>query len=150
MLKIKNLILKDMLHRIENKIISIQDVLKDTIYSRDSDSKSSAGDKHETSRTKIQIEIDHLSKQLQLLNRQKHQLNSIDFSKNNAIASIGSLVKTNNGIYLISIGFGKVIIENEVFYAISSGSPIGRLLYNKLKGDKFMFRTINYEIVEIC
>ena len=149
-MKIKSLIIKKINKSIDAKKISAQEMLRDTIDSRNSDNKSSAGDKHETSRAKIQIEIDHLYKQLQLLNRQKQQLNSIDFSKKNANASIGSLVKTNNGTYLISIGFGKVIIENEVFYAISLASPIGRLFNNKLNGDKFIFRTTNYEIVEVC
>ena len=149
-MKIKSLIIKEINKTIDAKTNSVQEMLKETIDSRDSDTKSSAGDKHETSRAKIQIEIDQLTKQLDLLNRQKQQLNSIDFSKKNPTASIGSLVKTNNGTYLISIGFGKVIIENEVFYAISSASPIGRLFNNKLKGDKFIFRTINYEVVDIC
>ena len=149
-MKIKSLIIKEINKSIDAKKISVQEMLQDTIDSRNNDNKSSAGDKHETSRAKIQIEIDQLTKQLDLLNRQKLHLNSIDFSKNNEKATIGSLVKTNNGTYLISIGFGKVIIENEVFYAISSASPIGRLFNNKLKGDKFIFRTINYEIVEIC
>ena len=149
-MKIKSLIIKEINKSIDAKTISVQEMLQDTIDSRNNDNKSSAGDKHETSRAKIQIEIDQLTKQLDLLNRQKLHLNSIDFSKNNEKATIGSLVKTNNGTYLISIGFGKVIIENEVFYAISSASPIGRLFNNKLKGDKFIFRTINYEIVEIC
>ena len=149
-MKIKSLIIKEINKSIDAKTNSVQEMLQETIDSRDSDTKSSAGDKHETSRAKIQIEIDQLTKQLDLLNRQKQQLNSIDFSKKNHTASIGSLVKTNNGTYLISIGFGKVIIENEVFYAISSASPIGRLFNNKLKGDKFIFRTINYEVVDIC
>ena len=149
-MKIKSLIIKEINKTIDAKTNSVQEMLKETIDSRDSDTKSSAGDKHETSRAKIQIEIDQLTKQLDLLNRQKLHLNSIDFSKNNEKATIGSLVKTNNGTYLISIGFGKVIIENEVFYAISSASPIGRLFNNKLKGDKFIFRTINYEVVDIC
>ena len=149
-MKIKSLIIKKINKSIDAKKISAQEMLRDTIDSRNSDNKSSAGDKHETSRAKIQIEIDQLTKQLDLLNRQKLHLNSIDFSKNNEKATIGSLVKTNNGTYLISIGFGKVIIENEVFYAISSASPIGRLFNNKLNGDKFIFRTTNYEIVEVC
>ena len=149
-MKIKSLIIKKINKSIDAKKISVQEMLQDTVDSRNNDNKSSAGDKHETSRAKIQIEIDQLTKQLDLLNRQKLHLNSIDFSKNNEKATIGSLVKTNNGTYLISIGFGKVIIENEVFYAISSASPIGRLFNNKLKGDKFIFRTINYEVVDIC
>ena len=149
MLKIKNLILKDMLHRIENKIISIQDVLKDTIYSRDSDSKSSAGDKHETSRAKIQTEIDLLNKQLGLLNRQKQELSNIDFCKNYSSATIGSLVKTNNGSYFISIGIGRININNEIFYAISLASPIGILLKNKKIGDVFSFRNTSFKIIDI-
>ena len=149
MLKIKNLILKDMLHRIENKIISIQDVLKDTIYSRDSDSKSSAGDKHETSRAKIQTEIDLLNKQLGLLNRQKQELSNIDFCKNYSSATIGSLVKTNNGSYFISIGIGRININNEIFYAISLVSPIGILLKNKKIGDVFSFRNTSFKIIDI-
>ena len=40
--------------------------------SRDADTKSSAGDKHETSRAKIQTEIDQLSQQLFNANKQKN------------------------------------------------------------------------------
>ena len=87
-MKIKSLIIKEINKSIDAKIISAQEMLQDTINSRDSDNKSSAGDKHETSRAKIQIEIDQLTKQLDLLNRQKLHLNSIDFSKNNEKATL--------------------------------------------------------------
>ena len=61
-MNIKSLAIKELNKSIDAKTISVQEMLQATIDSRDSDNKSSAGDKHETSRAKIQIEIDHLYK----------------------------------------------------------------------------------------
>ena len=100
-------------------------------------------------RAKIQTEIDLLNKQLGLLTRQKQELSNIDFCKNYLSATIGSLVKTNNGSYFISIGIGRININNEIFYAISLASPIGILLKNKKIGDVFSFRNTSFKIIDI-
>lgn len=52
---------------------------------------------------------------------------------------LGSLVFTEKDIYFLSISAGKIIVENEVFYAISTSSPIGKLLLGKQENEQFVF-----------
>ena len=75
---IKHSIKSEILNQLELKIQEISNAIKSAEISRDADSKSSAGDKHETSRAKIQTEIDQLSKQLFNAQKQKNDLLNID------------------------------------------------------------------------
>lgn len=134
---------------LNEKIDSLNKTIKETIESRDLQTKSSAGDKHETSRAIMQTEIDNLSLQLKKNTALKYELSKINLSKNHPTVDIGALVYTNNGNYFISIGWGKVIINNNVFYCISLGSPIGKHLYNKKIGDSFSFMNKELLIQEI-
>ena len=64
MVSIKQSIKSEVLRHLVLKIEDISTAITSLKESRDANTKSSAGDKHETSRAKIQIEIDQLSKQL--------------------------------------------------------------------------------------
>lgn len=146
---IKQSIQSEVLNQLEIKIKEISIAVKSAEESRDADTKSSAGDKHETSRAKIQTEIDQLSQQLFNANKQKNDLSAIDVAKNYNSADVGSLIETNNGNYYISIGWGRIQIENENYFVVSLGSPIGRMLQYQKKGSRFKFRNIDYSILKI-
>ncbi|MBM77550.1 MAG: 3-oxoacyl-ACP synthase [Crocinitomicaceae bacterium] len=146
---IKQSIKSEILNQLELKIQEITDAIKSAEISRDADSKSSAGDKHETSRAKIQTEIDQLSKQLFNAQKQKNDLLNIDTDQTNSLANVGSLVETNKGYFYISIGWGRIQMQNENYFVISLGSPIGMLLKNKKKGDSFQFRNTEYCILNL-
>ena len=146
---IKHSIKSEILNQLELKSQEITDAIKSAEISRDADSKSSAGDKHETSRAKIQTEIDQLSKQLFNAQKQKNDLLNIDTDHTNSVANIGSLVETNKGYFYISIGWGRIQMQNENYFVISLGSPIGLLLKNKKKGDSFQFRNTEYCILNL-
>ena len=146
---IKHSIKSEILNQLELKSQEITDAIKSAEISRDADSKSSAGDKHETSRAKIQTEIDQLSKQLFNAQKQKNDLLNIDTYHTNSVANVGSLVETNKGCFYISIGWGRIQIQNENYFVISLGSPIGLLLKNKKKGDSFQFRNREYCILNL-
>ena len=146
---IKQNIKSEVLRQLDLKIKDILNAVKSAEESRDSDTKSSAGDKHETSRAKIQTEIDQLSKQLINAQRQKNNLSIIDTNTLNSIADVGSLVETNKGYFFISTGWGRIQIQDENYYVISIESPIGRLLKNKKEGDSIQFRNIAYDILSV-
>ena len=148
-IKQKTLLIKELTNTISHKVLTIDNEILGLIGSRDSDTKSSVGDKHETTRAKIQSEIDRLSKQKQLLVNQLHNLKSIDLTKKHKAVSFGSLVFTNQGIYFISIGIGQYTFDNNSYYVISSESPIGQLLHNKQVGNDFLFRNKVYKIHNI-
>ena len=149
MVSIKQSIKSEVLRHLVLKIEDISTAITSLKESRDANTKSSAGDKHETSRAKIQIEIDQLSKQLSHVRWQKNNLSNMDINQIQNVADVGSLIKTDKGYFLISIGWGRIQIKDEFYFVISAGSPIGRLLQNKKKGDSVQFRNTTYDILSI-
>ena len=150
MKSIKNSIRSELLNLLELKIQEISNAIISLAESRDSDMKSSAGDKHNTSRAKIQTEIDQLSKQLDQVQRQKNKLTTIDIHHIHNLVDIGSLVKTDKCYFFISIGWGRIQIQDGIYFVISIASPIGRLLKDKKKGDSIQFRNMSYDILNVC
>ena len=146
---IKHNIKSELLNQLEQKIQDISNAITSLTESRDADTKSSAGDKHETSRAKIQTEIDQLSKQFNLVQRQKNSLSAIDIHHSHNMSDVGSLVKTDKGYFFISIGWGRIQIQDENYFVISIASPIGRLLKDTKKGDSIQFRKMSYDILSV-
>jgi transcription elongation GreA/GreB family factor len=146
---IKHNIKSEILNLLEQKIQDTSNAITSLKESRDSDTKSSAGDKHETSRAKIQTEIDQLSKQLNHIQRQKNNLSAIDTHHTHNVADVGSLVKTDKGYFFISIGWGRIQIQDGIYFVISIASPIGKLFKDKKKGDSIQFRNMSYDILSV-
>jgi hypothetical protein len=138
-----------LMQTISEKISGINEALLLARESRDSDTKSSAGDKHETSRALAQIEIDKLEVQLNKTLMLEKELRSINLNKKYDRVEMGSLVITNHEAYFISIGIGKLEVEDKIFYAISLNSPIGEVLKFKMVGDKVFFQGREIVIEEI-
>ncbi|MBL0341096.1 MAG: 3-oxoacyl-ACP synthase [Bacteroidetes bacterium] len=148
---------KSIKSQLQNQLIAILEgnalVAKTAIASakesRDNDTKSSAGDKYETGRAMMQIEIENNEMQLLHAMNQMEELSKINFDKDYKKIEFGCLVSTSQGKYYISIGHGKLMIDKDVIYAISLGSPIGALLKNKVVGDKVSFQGRDFTILEI-
>lgn len=104
--------------------------------SRDTDTKSSAGDKFETGREMMQREMDKLSA---LVDNTLYSLSKLDRLADlpaSVVISEGSLVETDQETYFISIGYGKL----DSIYAISIESPLGLELKGKKVGDRIEMR----------
>lgn len=120
-----------------------------TRESRDSETKSSAGDKYETGRAMAQIELDKYQDQLDKAVKMKNALAQIEPKKKGARVEFGSLVISNQGNYFISVGLGLIETNGEKYFAISLASPIGKLCEGKSVGDTFAFRDKTFKIIEI-
>lgn len=127
--------------------------------SANEEGKSSAGDKYETGRAMAQLEIEKASTQLAEANKLKQALEQIILDENNSSSQRtrnssptestgnwqpatgnkfikpGSLVITNQGNYFISIAAGKLTVDDQTWFAISAGSPLGATLLGKKEGD---------------
>ncbi|MEK6547062.1 MAG: hypothetical protein AABZ56_01980 [Bacteroidota bacterium] len=116
--------------------------------SRDSDTKSSAGDKYETGREMMQREMDKLSASIDTYQKQLVSMQAIPATKPQNRVGIGSLIETNFETYYLSIGLGAIPYGTEIVYAISPESPLGELLKGKREGDSLELRgrkiTINH------
>lgn len=104
------------------------------------ETKSSAGDKHETGRAMLQLEIEKASQQLAGINEMKIVLSKINIDDTSKTVKLGSIILTDQVNYFLSISAGQINISNKIYYAISSSSPIGKLILGKSTGDVFIFR----------
>ena len=149
MKNIKELICDELIFSQKQKIKSLELVIISTTESRDTANKSSAGDKHETSRAKIQTEINNYSRQLDLAYNNLYLIEQVDSSKKHNVATQGSLITTDKGVFFISIGIGKLQIGSNNYFIISLLSPIGSVMKGLSKNETFTFRGIKYSIKSI-
>ncbi|MCI1753479.1 MAG: 3-oxoacyl-ACP synthase [Flavobacteriales bacterium] len=92
------------------------------------DTKSSAGDKHETARAMAQLELEKQAVALGNLREMEHVLQRIDPSQRSTAIVPGSLVSTDQGTYYISAAAGKLDVEGTTVMAISMQAPIVEFL----------------------
>jgi len=114
-----------------------------------SETKSSAGDKHETGRAMVQLEQEKLSQQLQELDSTRNILKKINIDAPSNKIRLGSLVKTSTADYFIAISAGVFKQNGKVIYFISASAPIAQLLLGKEKGESFVFNGKEQSILEV-
>lgn len=149
MRNIKNQLLETCKKFVANRFKTVQETLLSYQNDLQSETKSSAGDKHETGRAMMQLEMEKASQQLIGINQMNQILDKIDISKTSKKVHLGSLVFTQKDRYFLSISAGKIIVNNEVFYAISTSSPIGKLLLGKQENEQFSFNGNTLKIQKI-
>ncbi len=113
------------------------------------DTKSSAGDKYETTRAMMQIEIQNYTKRLLDAQNTKNILCNMIFPLQYLAVGVGALVITNQGRFFVGVGLGQMLLENEKYFVISPESPIGNLLMGKKIGEKFTFNQKEFVVLEI-
>jgi transcription elongation GreA/GreB family factor len=131
---------------IEERFETIQKTLEELQKALDSETKSSAGDKHETGRAMLQLEREKAGQQLAEINKTKMIFSKVNLNNKSNVVTLGSLVHTNQLNYFITISAGKLMVDNESFYAISANTPIGKLLIGKKKGDVISFNGNSIEV----
>ena len=146
---IKTALLQRCLTLAEDKIASLQHILKETQQAANNETKSSAGDKHETGRAMAQLETEKLTAQLSEALNIKQNLTQINPTITSNMVVLGSVVYTNNGNFYIAASIGKVAVENQLFFAISPASPIGKLLLTKKAKETFSLNGNDFTILAI-
>ena len=145
----KKIVHRAILENLNERIESLNSILKETFEATAEDSKSSAGDKHETGVAMAQLEQEKLTKQINEFLVLKEAVLKINPSKVHSKIEIGSLVETNNGWYYFSIGLGAVKIEETIIFAMNPLAPIGLLLNGKSKGESIVFNEKTTKIFNV-
>ena len=148
-MKLKQKIYNHYLQVIHDKVAMLQNVLTDLKESSSNETKSTAGDKHETALAMLQIEQANTRGQLQEALTQKAALEKINPALSASIVLNGSLVKTNRGYLFVSIALGKTVIENITVIALSPQSPLGQKLMGLKVGDVAVINAMYYTIEDI-
>ncbi len=134
---------------VSTRLENIQKTINSNKKALQSETKSSAGDKHETGRAMLQLEMEKAGQQFASISEMKLTLEKINISKTSKNVCLGSLIKASNGNYFLATSVGKISIENENYFAISSHSPIGKLLFGKQQGDFIIWNSTKILITEI-
>ncbi len=147
--KIKNQLFALCLASLDTRLQAIQKQIVEIQESLTSETKSSAGDKHETGRAMLQLEREKAGVQLSEIQKQQDTLAKVNILKTSETICLGSVVYTSKSNYFIAISAGEIKINDEFFYAISPITPIGKLLLGKRRDDVFVFnkQTINIKAV---
>ena len=143
---LKQQLYKQCLDHIQQRIDDAQFAIDEIHEATTEDTKSSAGDKYETSREMMQQETDRNMAQLAEANKLKVALNQISDSGTSATAETGSVVLTGNGNFYLAVSAGILMVDNERYFAVSPASPIGLQLKGLKKGDEFSLNGKLYHI----
>ena len=128
---------------------SIHKTISGIEFSLKEESKSTSGDKHHTGRAMLQIDRENAGNQLRQIEKVMRQLEKVDIALTSDKIRLGSIIKTNQATFFMSISVGKLETDNSIYLGIAPISPIGMCLLGKTKGDQFSFNGKVYKIEEV-
>ena len=148
-IEFKSLIVKFCENFIEDKLKIQQDQIARAKQSLEGSSKSSSGDKHETSRAMAQLEMEKAGVQYQRLLQEKElqeRINSLALNSSTQV-SLGSLIQSPKGWFFIGISIGPVKIQGENVVIISAKSPLGAGFIGKTVGQSNSFNAVEIQAI---
>lgn len=98
---------------------------------RDTESKSTAGDKHEVGRAMVQAEMDRLEAQWLKPKQQLQEAKAFDATEHHEHIQKGSLFEMDGTWYYLLLAYGKLVIKTQTVMVISMASPLGQLVLGK-------------------
>lgn len=133
---------------IGERISNIRAQIGNAQSSANAETKSSAGDKHETGRAMAQLEVEMSTVQLAEAEKVLHTLNTIKPVHVDQ-GGAGALMETDKGIFFIAISIGKVTLDGVNYFIVSSESPVGKSLTGKRRGDNFIWNAQSCSILDV-
>ncbi|MEO9484255.1 MAG: hypothetical protein ABJG47_12440 [Ekhidna sp.] len=146
----KTKIRKAFLDLLTQKITDIKVELEAIRESATSETKSSMGDKYETSREMMMQERNRLGSQMEVFLNQIAALNTINLEKKYDKVSYGCLVQTEQATFFISAAVGPLTLENQSVFAVSGEAPLAKAMMEKSKEDSFFFNGKSFKIKDIA
>ena len=134
---------------LNDKINALQNTLHELSDSAKNETKSTAGDKHETALAMLQIEQENTRQKYKEASEQKVQLEKINIKLISSQIIKGSLIKTNKGHFFLSVALGKTMIDDIPVIAISPQSPLGAKLIGLNENDTAEINGIIYTVESI-
>jgi hypothetical protein len=148
-LKIKEALFEQCEAFVNKRLYNIENVISSNQKALQSETKSSAGDKHETGRAMLQLEMEKAGQQLAGITQMKVVLSKIDILKTSKNACLGSVIITAKVSYFLSISAGQLVVADKSYFAISVSSPMGKLLLGKQEKEVISFNGKTIEIIGI-
>ncbi|MEX1189056.1 MAG: 3-oxoacyl-ACP synthase [Bacteroidia bacterium] len=105
-----------------------------------SETKSSAGDKHETSRELIHRDREIITQSLNELSKQLLELDKAQDAASSDLIRLGSIVKTSLGYFFLGPSLGFVNSNDLKVACVSVSAPIALVILGKSAGESVNFR----------
>ena len=129
-------ILKTVHDKLLEKVDYLQKLIAET-RAANNETKSSMGDKYETTREMVQQEINNLQVQLNDVLKQLDTLRTISDKPSQKVEK-GAVVKTPSGLFYITVSAGEIVLESQKMYVISLESPLAQAMKGLTEKDSFM------------
>lgn len=133
----------------KGKVKAIESELESMKVAIQSESKSTAGDKHETGRAMIHLEQEKLHQQLAEAKLIVAELQQIDSQLKNEKIGLGSLVKTNKATFFLAASIGKVQFDGVECFVVSAKAPLAKQLLGKQTGETANMNGMVYDILAV-
>jgi hypothetical protein len=137
------------LETVGERLTTIEKNLDSLMDAKRNETKSSAGDKYETSRAMIQNEEELYKRQRAETSKILEQLLRIDPDKVCNYVEPGALVILPSGLFYVGAGMGKLVVNKIDCFAISLSSPIGQALKAKKAGETMKFQEEDVMILNV-
>ena len=135
---------------VERRIAGAQQAIQIAQASSREDTKSSAGDKYETGRAMMQLEVEKNLTQLAEAQKLKQSLTLLANRPARDEIQPGSLALTDQGNYYLAISAGKITLDGTDFIALSPASPLGAIMLNLKEGSIFTFQSRSIRVLTIA
>ena len=129
----------------EDKINNLNNELAFLVSDLAEDTKSSAGDKFETSREMANLERQKLGDQLSINKKALGYLLNLKSSNKNDVHS-GALINTGEKYIFIAVSLGQIQVEGRTVLVISPNAPLAQALLGARVGD---LRSFNQQEIKI-
>jgi len=143
----KEKIIEIIRNKIADKIQTFEKLIAETRASNN-ETKSSMGDKYETSREMVQQEINNLQRQLNETVNQQALIQKITSEPSLKVQN-GALVKTDRGLFYVAASVGEINIDQQKIMTVSAESPLIKAMSGKKKDDVFTINTVTQTIENI-
>lgn len=142
----KNLLIKCIAHQ-EKVIRQLQQEIDEA--QKQANDYGQPKDRYDAFRTKLMRQIELYAKQLDKAKMVNDTLHKIAVEHEVSRVEFGAIVITNKQNLFISAGLGKIEMDDEIFYAISTQVPIFHALKGKCKGEEVNFNGNKFHIKEV-
>ena len=136
-------------NHVDDRMATAKTAMDAAQESANDQSKSSMGDKYETSRSMGQLDRNMFAQQYESARVERIFLQRIQYQDHYQTVIPGSLVQSSTAWFFITVSLGKISFEGDDLMAISGASPIGKSLMGLKVNDVFMFLGKKEKIIQI-
>ena len=120
---------------VQDRIDAFSDRIEELALDAANDVKSSAGDKHETGRSMLQLEQEKLGAKIAEYQGQLACLKQINPNEGHAVIGVGSLVQLPSFWVYLGGALPKIEMGKQSIFGVSLQAPVAQQLLGKKQGD---------------